>query len=280
MRKKSIVAAVLAVIILMLTFSSCSINQKVTQFKETDGGMMLYRYGGASTETEYTIPDEYEGSPVVEVADFGLANSEYLTKITIGKNVSKVNDWSFTNCAKLKEFVVDPENEYFTTIDGILYTKDLTELVSYPNAKTELVRDDKDKACGGGVIVLPEECKVIRTNAAYLSMNLWEVKWNNGLEKIGDRAFLKCWHLSNADLPNTVKEIGTDAFSYTDTLQKLEIPSSVEKIGNYAFYSTDSGITEVIIHNEEGAVELGKNWQPLVKGKRTKAPVQYVGVDE
>lgn len=278
MRKKSIISALVAVLVIMLAFSSCAINQKGTQYKETDGGAMLYRYNGASTETEFTVPDEYEGKPVVEIADFGLANAEYLTKITIGKNVAKINDWSLTNCQKLKEFVVHPENKYFTTIDGILYTKDLTELISYPNGKTELKRDEKDKACGGGELILPKECKVIRPNAAYLCGNLYTVKLNEGLEKIGDKAFLKCWHYSELVIPSTVTEIGADAFSYTDTLQKLEIPSNVKSIGNYAFYSTGSGIKKVVVHNTENGVKLGKNWQPLQNNK--KVPVEFVGADK
>lgn len=280
MRKKSIAAALLAVLLIVLTFSSCSVNQKGAEYKETDGGWMLYRYSGASTETEFTVPDTYEGSPVVEIADFGLANAEYLTKITIGKNVQKINDWSLTNCPKLKAFVVDSENEYFTTLDGVLYTKDLTELVAYPNGKTELVKNADDQVCGGGELILPAECKRIRPNAAYLCGNLYTIQLNEGLEEIGDKAFLKCWHYESLTIPSTVTKIGADAFSYADALKALEIPANVQFIGDYAFYSTGSSIEKVVVHNTEENLELGKDWSPHKKNSvREKVPVEFVGAD-
>ncbi len=280
MKNKSIAAAVLAVLVMVLSLSSCSLNQKGTEYKETDGGLMLYRYSGSSTETEFTVPDTYEGKPVVEIADFGLANAEYLTKITIGKNVQKINDWSLTNCPKLKEFAVDAENAYFTAVDGILYTKDLTEFVAYPNGKTELIRDSNDTVCGGGELILPAQCKRIRPNAAYLCGNLYTVQLNEGLEEIGDKAFLKCWHYSKLEIPSTVTTIGADAFSYMDSLKTLEIPANVQSIGDYAFYSTGSSIEKVVVHNTEENLELGKDWSPHKKNSvREKVPIEFVGTD-
>lgn len=37
----------------------------------------------------------------------------------------------------LKEFIVDSENKYFSSEDGILFNKNKTALISYPNGKTE-----------------------------------------------------------------------------------------------------------------------------------------------
>lgn len=285
MRKKSIVAAILAAVILMLTFSSCSVNQKTTQFKDVEGGAMLYRYGGASTETEYTVPDDYQGKPVIEIDNFGLANAEYLTKIKIGKNVAKVNDWSFTNCTRLAEFVVDEENQYFTAVDGVLYTKDMTEIVSYPNGKTPLEKDDDGQVIGGGEYVAPSTIRHIRPNAFYLCWNLYSVTLNEGLETVGYQAFLKCDNVRTINIPNTVKEIGKDSFAYMNTLTSLEIPSSVEKIGDYAFFATESVLQKVVVHNIRENIEIGTDndpdytdWLPNKKGTfGTKVPVEFVG---
>lgn len=284
MRKKSI-AAILAVILLVLSFSSCSINQKGTQYTETDGGVVLYRYGGSSTETEYVVLDEYEGKPVVKIDRFGLANAEYLTKITIGKNVSEIDIWAFTSCSKLQAFEVDPENQYFTSIDGVLYNKDVTEIIAYPNGKTPLVKDDKGGVVGGGVYVAPDTIKSIRANAFYLCWNLYSVTLNEGLETVGDKAFLKCDNVRTINIPDTVTEIGNDSFSYMNTLMTLDIPSSVKKIGNYAFFATESVLSKVVVHNTRDNIEIGDDndpkyddWLPNVKGTfGTKVPVEFVG---
>lgn len=286
MRKKSIVAAILAVVILMLTFSSCSVNQKTTQFKDVEGGAMLYRYGGASTETEYAVPDETaDKKPVIEIDNFGLANAEYLTKITIGKNVAKINDWSFTNCAMLEAFEVDEENQYFTAVDGVLYTKDMTEIVAYPNGKTPLEKDENNQVIGGGEYVAPSTVTYIRPNAFYLCWNLYSVTLNEGLEKVGYQAFLKCDNVRTINIPSTVTEIGKDSFAYMNTLTSLEIPSSVTKIGDYAFFATESVLQKVVVHNTRENIEIGEkndekyaDWLPNKKGTfGTKVPVEFVG---
>lgn len=284
MRKKSL-AAILAVLILVLSFSSCSVNKKGSEFEDVETGVKLHRYTGSSTETEYIVPEEQGGKPVVEIGDFGLANAEYLKTVTIGKNVKTISPWALTNCSKLEAILVDEENEYFTSIDGVLYNKDVTEVVAYPNGKTPLVKDNEGKVIGGGEYVAPATVKHIRANAFYLCWNLYSVTLNEGLETVGDKAFLKCDNVRSINIPNTVTEIGVDAFSYMNTLTSLEIPSSVKKIGNYAFFATESNIDKIVVHNNRENIEIGdkndpeyKDWLPNQKGTfGTKVPVEFVG---
>lgn len=40
-----------------------------------------------------------------------------------------------TNEQKLKAFEVDSENQYFTAVDGVLFSKDMKTLIYYPPAK-------------------------------------------------------------------------------------------------------------------------------------------------
>lgn len=275
MRKK-LLAAILAVLVLAVCFSSCSLNQIGTQYKETEGGVVLYRYTGSSTEEEYVVPAEYEGKPVVKIDRFGLANAEYLKKITIGKNVSEIDVWAFTSCSKLEAFVVDEENEYFTAVDGVLYNKDMTEIISYPNGKTPLEKDDDGNVIGGGAYVAPDTVKLIRANAFYLCWNLYSVTLNEGLEEVGDKAFLKCDNVRTINIPDTVTKIGVDSFSYMNTLTSLEIPSSVKEIGDYAFFATESDLKEIIVHNKEENIKFGNDWLPNKRGSfGTKVEVKF-----
>lgn len=43
------------------------------------------------------------------------------------------------DCPKLKEFVVTKRNPYYTAVDGVLFSKNMTRLLMYPTAKTDLV---------------------------------------------------------------------------------------------------------------------------------------------
>ncbi len=256
------------------TFSS---NQN--SYKDNEDGCGLYRYKSTSTEEAFDVPDTYEGKPVTELMAFCLSNSEYLKELNLGENIKTIDPWALTNCPLLESINVDENNPYFTSVDGVLYSKDKTELICYPNGKTPIETDKSGAITGGGAIVLPDSVKLIRDNAFYMCSNLYSVTFNDGLESIGDKAFLKCENLQAIDLPNTVKAIGTDAFSYCNSVTKLEIPSSVDSIGDYAFFSTASKINNVVVHKESADdLTVGKDWIPNQSDSiNKKIPVEYVG---
>lgn len=277
---KRLISLVLTFItlVLMAGCSGLSDGEEKLKFKEAGGGYALYRYKGSSDKTEFTVPDVYEGRPVVEILDFALANAEYLTSISIGKNIAAIGEWAFTNSAKLTEIKVHPENSAFSDMDGVLYTKDITELVAYPNGKTPLALDTGGKVIGGAEFVLPESIKKIRSNAFYICNNLYKITFNNGLVEIGDKAFIKCVNLQNFTLPGTLQKIGVDAFSFCDSLTAVTIPASVTEIGDYAFFAMSSSVKEVVIRRKdsEGMI-LGRDWLPKLKDTvNTKAEVKYV----
>lgn len=211
--------------------------------------------------------------------DFALANAEYLNTVVIGKNIEKIGEWGIANCSNLKEIQVSAENPNFKSLDGILYNKDLTELLVYPNGKTPIEKDKDDNIISGGIVTLPDTIKKITNNAFYLCGNLWRINFNQGLEEVGDKAFLKCVNLQNVYFPNTLKKIGVDSFSYCDAFTELTIPASVEHIGDFAFFSLSSNIRAIKIErkNADGMI-LGKDWIPNVKDTiNKKVDVEFVG---
>lgn len=276
---RKLTAVLSVVIIITVLFSSCSLTGNDTKYKETADGYGLYRTTNTSTQTEVTVPDTYEGRPVTELMAFCLANSEYLKMLNIGDNIKVIDIWALTNCPVLEKINVSEGNQYFTSVDGVLYNKDMTELLCYPNGKTPLETDDKGNIIGGGTLVIPETVVSIRDNAFYMCGNLYSITFNNGLQKIGNKAFLKCGNLQEINLPNTVTDIGEDAFSYCNAVKALEIPSSVQTIGSYAFFSTASKIEKIVVHkNSAEDLTLGDDWIPSKKDKiREKVPVEYVG---
>ncbi|MGN0562830.1 MAG: leucine-rich repeat domain-containing protein [Candidatus Fimenecus sp.] len=274
--------ALALVLIIVLSFASCTSPISTgPQYRVNENTAALYRYKSATTEREFTVADTYEDKPVTELMAFSLANAEYLEVLNIGKNIEVIDVWALTNCPLLKAIHVDAENPYFTSVDGVLYNKDMTELLAYPNGKTPIETDDSGAVVGGGTIVLPETVKSIRENAFYLCSNLYSVTFNEGLEVIGNKAFLKCANLQNVKFPNTLTEIGTDAFSYCNSFTALEIPSSVQKINDYAFFSTASKIEKIVVHKDsENDLELGEDWIPSKESSiRDKVPVEYVGAE-
>lgn len=282
MKKKLICtfSAFLALLTVLLSFSSCTGESSGNlQYKDAENGYALYRYKGSSTEKSLTVPDTFNDKPVTELMSFCISNSEYLEELTIGENIEKIDPWALTNCPVLKAINVSENNKYFTSVDGVLYSKDMTKLIAYPNGRTPLVTDKDGKATGGSTIKLPDTVKVIGENAFYMCSNLYSIEFNEGLQKVENKAFLKCTNLSAVEFPETLTEIGVDSFSYCDSLTHIEIPASVKSIGDYAFFSTASSVDKIVVHQPNAdSLTLGKDWVPNKKNNvREKVTVEYVG---
>ncbi len=139
-----------------------------------DGSVYLgnnyYRYKG--TAQENTIVEIKEGTlsiaecafeNVESIAGVILPNSIQLIEnfafnntgireITIPASLKELGSFVFVNCDKLKNIHVDSGNKYYSSLDGILYNKDMTELILCPEGKT-------------GKIVIPESVQKIRSYA-------------------------------------------------------------------------------------------------------------------
>lgn len=91
---------------------------------------------------------------------------------------------TFPNCPKLSNFIVSDNNPYFTTIDGVLFSKDLSKLLIYP----------RDKRAARYVV--PEGVKIISDYAFSGNVYLNEVVLPTTLEVIGVGAFVGTQNLS------------------------------------------------------------------------------------
>ena len=142
----------------------------------------------------------------------------------------------------VESYTVDPENPYFLSEDGVVYTKDKTELVAYPQ--------------NSGFIkyTVPEGVKAIR-DCAFYNTNIEQIEFPDSLEYIGNRAFYYSTGLKSALLKENVKFIGDMAFGSCSNVDLGQIPSSLEYIGYMIFdMSGNAGITKV-----DGNTYLG-NW--------------------
>ena len=85
--------------------------------------------------TEIVLP-----SSVKKLADAVFVGCTGLTTITIPAQVEEIGFGGFIGCSKLKSIEVDAANQYYQSVDGVLYTKDTgswhrVELVAYPDDK-------------------------------------------------------------------------------------------------------------------------------------------------
>lgn len=145
-----------------------------------------------------TLPDS-----LVSIGSEAFMGCTSLENPTIPKNVTEIGVNAFADCTAITRLDVSDENESYTSVDGVIFTKDKKELVMYPAGRQN------------------EEYKI-----------------PNGTEIIREKAFSYNPNLTRVDIPKSVTEIGSYAFYFCDALQNAEFSaeSGARSIGDYAFY--------------------------------------------
>lgn len=58
-------------------------------------------------------------------------------KVYIGDNAQNIGGALFRYLSTVKEYTVSSDNENYTSVDGVLYSKDMTQIVAYPQGRTD-----------------------------------------------------------------------------------------------------------------------------------------------
>lgn len=206
---------------------------------------------------------------VTEIQSNAFFLAKGLKSMFIPKGVEKIEDAVFCGTSSLLAFEVDPENQFFSTADGVLVSKDGSRLLACPGGKTgtydvpatitaiapaafnecglsginvnEGVTEIGDAAFSNSMYLtsvhLPNSLKYIEHDMFVWCDALTDLVLGNELESIGKRAFVSCWGLKALDLPESLKEIGEAAFSSCKNLESVKIGKNLETLGLDAFVS-------------------------------------------
>lgn len=79
--------------------------------------------------------------------------------------------------------------------------------------------------------VIPSSVKAIG-NGAFIGQTLSSVTFPQGLERIGDYAFVACNNLTSVVIPEGVTYLGCAAFAQCSNLTSISIPSTIERTGD------------------------------------------------
>ena len=177
---------------------------------------------------EITIPNS-----VTSIDSSAFYGCTSLTSVTMSDSVTSIGNPAFYNCTSLKSIEVSENNKNYVSVDGILFNKDKSELITYPAGKT-----DSEYA-------IPNSVTSIGSYAFYGCTSLTSVEIPDGVTSIGDMAFNNCTSLTSVTIPNDVTSIGYGVFQGCTSLTSVTIPNSVTSIDSSAFSSCTSliGIT-------------------------------------
>ena len=216
---------------------------------------------------------EDETRTVVGIDKFTFVSDENMQYCYVGPDVAYIDEQAFFGCFALRAIIVDEANPYYTDIDGVLYTKDKSEILLYPTYHTEyLVKIGKVPEgyfeTHDETYEIPEGVKRIATGCFYKTWGIKKITLPSTLESIGDMAFFKCESMTLAQLPDSLKEIGNDSFSYCKVMEGVMfIPESVDNIGHHCFYKCEKLKSFYLGDKDESTIVLGGRWQP--KGENT-----------
>ena len=282
-----------------VTISLISISRPPYKYAKTEAeGAVSWTFasfnGNASTTALHIdfvrdrngeAPDE--ARPVSAVGAYAVNADEYVEELFLGADVREIEETSFFNMKKLRRVTVDPANEAFKDVDGVLYTKDGKRLLLYPACYGQ-TPEGEDFSYPEAYTV-PEGVERVSTLAFLKNTHLRDLKLPSTLKEVGDMAFFGCSRLgafeydkasdalvgTGLSLPDGLETIGADAFSRCGSLGPvLYLPSSVREIGHHAFFAC-TGVKEIFFgaQNEED-VSLGEACLPksIKSGAMWKAP--------
>lgn len=219
-----------------------------------------------------------ETKPVSVINEYAFNCDERLEFIRIGESVTEIDGKSFYTCKNLQAIFVDENNPNYCDVDGVLYNKDMTEIICYPMNRDQYLRDRygyeeelwpwsesdeydqyvKDvrtyvlpstvekvgKLCFNYTelvnVYLPEGVRTIETLGFFRATSLESIYSYKCDEVITDTAVSAVEKMTEIypSLPEGLEYIGSDAFSYDQALSYMYIPSSVTYIGHHAFWET------------------------------------------
>ena len=167
-----------------------------------------------------------EGLKIIGKSAFYGCNS--LKSVTIPDSVNTIEEDAFKECS-IEAIDVGEGNNSYCVDGGVLFSKDKTELVWYP------------QNLDGATYTIPETVKIIKSSAFYNNSKLTSVILPEGLEEIEAYAFSYVASIASIKIPETVKKIGKEAFT-SNSYDQITICGRDTEIDTDAFSAQDGTV--------------------------------------
>jgi hypothetical protein len=237
------------ILVLCITYINFIFGQTANDFtislQGTGSSQNIIITGYKGVETNVVIPSQIDGVPVTGIGENAFRNKN-ITHITLSSSITSIGDDAFNECKKLVSIMVDSQNNTYSSIDGVLFSKDGYSLFRFPEGKSV------EKT-----YTIPEKVESIERSAFY-GCGLEEVTFPDNLLYIGDWVFAECWGLCYIDgplngnlvIPKYVFYVGSRAFSNCWNIVFVKAPPILQNSNEDSFIACFN-LKSVESYNEE-----------------------------
>ncbi|MCD8368025.1 MAG: leucine-rich repeat protein [Clostridiales bacterium] len=230
------------------------------QFSNTVSEIGKFAFSGMSNLTEVTIPGNVK---TIGSDAFSACN---ITSITLGEGVQTIADRAFAESGgsvgtvaipasvtsidvnafnSIEAFDVAEKNEVYSSKEGILFSKDGTKLIKYPNNKEAYSYTVE----GGVTIGTKAFSQVYKTSVLYIES---DVKFESGGSYFSESNFIAIYFADDVVISDT----SGYWFYQNDNLETVKLPNNTSlTLGAATFYG-DYNLTELTI--PKGTQTIGR----------------------
>ena len=266
-RCTEMVSAVLSNDIAVIPFWAFANCLKLSEIRYPDSlsEVQDYAFMGAAFTGELRLPEGLQ-----RIGAAGYITCQAVTGIFIPASVTEIGKGAFASYGHLEQITVDENNPSYCSVDGSLFSKDMTQLLCWASPEYDLAYE-------------------IPATVSYIDVNAFSSKWgvnsfyisesnpyfstvdgvlfnkdqtvlrffpSNGhvasykvpetVTKIAESAFFSCYNLKYIILPDSLTEIENNAFATCVNLKSIRIPDGVEQIA-YSTFNWCSSLKEITL---------------------------------
>ena len=177
------------------------------------------------------------GKNVSKIASYAFSNSA-INCVTVPSNVKHIGSYAFSDCQYLN-YASFP-NSINKIEKGTFYNCGNLKEFSFPSS-VKLIEESAFENCEQMKIsAYPMSVERIGKSAFKGCKKLSNFNFGNSLTEIEDYAFADCTKLTISKYSNKLSTIGEYAFSFCTGLKEFNLTNSVKTLGNYSFYNCTS----------------------------------------
>lgn len=148
-----------------------------------------------------------------QIGSEAFCGCKSLKEVTLPESLISIYTNAFLQCDKLEAVYVNKGNPFFESVDGVLFDKDVSKLVIYPNGKRHTH------------YVVPVGVNTIDRSSFSNSLYVKEINLPNTLLTISMSSFTSCLNLARINIPTSVKSIEAGILHYSSSIEEVHSES-------------------------------------------------------